>query len=214
MLIFVQVCKTIDKNLSVFISSIGFGRTNESNGIYKRSLCCKKASKEKSVWRSSEAEDWKLKFVKVVILNAYGWRRDGSLEQRIIREDFEGIWCLSTEERRKRSIVQLYNHYSTTSFFKSAIVQEYRCTYAGYALYIEWIWNCSFIGQNQIKQQIIDDLIKLHNDSSDVLAISNIFLTPLYKGVKTWRLERLLQQFYKCQTYAEIVLHQSSLRIS
>ena len=46
LLIFVQVCRTIDKNLSVFISSIGSGRTNESSGIYKRSLCCKKRASE------------------------------------------------------------------------------------------------------------------------------------------------------------------------
>jgi len=39
MLIFVQVCKTIDKNLSVFNSSIGSGRTNESNEIYKKEAC-------------------------------------------------------------------------------------------------------------------------------------------------------------------------------
>jgi len=39
MLIFVQVCRTIDKNLSVFKSSIGSGRTNESNGIYKKEAC-------------------------------------------------------------------------------------------------------------------------------------------------------------------------------
>jgi len=36
MLIFVQVCRTIDKNLDVFKSSISSGRTNESNGIYKK----------------------------------------------------------------------------------------------------------------------------------------------------------------------------------
>jgi len=36
MLIFVQVCRTIDKHLSVFKSSIGSGRTNENNGIYKK----------------------------------------------------------------------------------------------------------------------------------------------------------------------------------
>jgi len=36
MLIFVQVCRTIDKNSSVFIPSIGSGRTNESNGSYKK----------------------------------------------------------------------------------------------------------------------------------------------------------------------------------
>jgi len=36
MLIFVQVCRTIDKNLNVFKRSIGPGRTNESNGFYKK----------------------------------------------------------------------------------------------------------------------------------------------------------------------------------
>jgi len=36
MIIFVQVCMTIDKKLNVFISSIRSGRTNESNVIYKK----------------------------------------------------------------------------------------------------------------------------------------------------------------------------------
>jgi hypothetical protein len=35
----VQVCKTIYKKLNVFISSIGSGRTNESNEIYKKEAC-------------------------------------------------------------------------------------------------------------------------------------------------------------------------------
>ena len=39
MLIFVQVCRTIDKNLSVFNSSIGYGITNESNETYKKEAC-------------------------------------------------------------------------------------------------------------------------------------------------------------------------------
>jgi hypothetical protein len=39
MLIFVQVCKTINKKLNVFNSSIVYGRTNESNGIYKKEVC-------------------------------------------------------------------------------------------------------------------------------------------------------------------------------
>jgi hypothetical protein len=54
-------------------------------------------------------------------------------------EEFEGIGCLSTEEHRKRTIVQLYNLYCTASLFMSAIVQEYSYTYASYALYLEWI---------------------------------------------------------------------------
>jgi len=58
-------------------------------------------------------------------------------EATTILEEFEDIGCLSTEERRKRTIVQLYNHYSTTSLTMSVIVQEYSCTYVGYALYME-----------------------------------------------------------------------------
>ena len=42
MLIFVQVCRTIDKNLNVFKSSVGSGRTNESNEIYKKEGCVAK----------------------------------------------------------------------------------------------------------------------------------------------------------------------------
>jgi len=52
-------------------------------------------------------------------------------------KEFEGIGCLSTEERRKKTIVHLYNHYSITPLFMSAIVQEYNCTYTGYSLYME-----------------------------------------------------------------------------
>jgi len=39
MLIFVQVCRTINKKLNVFNSSISSIRTNESNEIYKKEAC-------------------------------------------------------------------------------------------------------------------------------------------------------------------------------
>jgi len=42
-LIFVQVCMTINKNLC---QDIGSGRTKESNEIYKGSLCCKTESED------------------------------------------------------------------------------------------------------------------------------------------------------------------------
>jgi len=67
MLIFVQVCRTIVKNLH---SSIGSERTIRIKGIYKGSLCCK-------YWRQQESEDrvgwissWLLKSLK----NLRGWR--------------------------------------------------------------------------------------------------------------------------------------------
>jgi len=48
MLIFVQVCRTIDKNLKFFKSSIGSGRTNESNRICKKEACVARKHLKKS----------------------------------------------------------------------------------------------------------------------------------------------------------------------
>jgi len=47
MLIFVQVCRSIDKNLSVFISRLGSGRTNESKRNYKKEACVTRRSMKK-----------------------------------------------------------------------------------------------------------------------------------------------------------------------
>jgi len=52
MLIFVQMCRTIDKNLNVFKSSIGSGRTKEGNGIYKEETCV--ARKHLKKWGSED----------------------------------------------------------------------------------------------------------------------------------------------------------------
>jgi len=58
MLIFVQVCRTIDKNLSVAKSSIGSGRTNKEQwNLHEGSLCCKKTSEEKDVLKKRGSED-------------------------------------------------------------------------------------------------------------------------------------------------------------
>ena len=67
---------------------------------------------------------------------------------------------------------------------------------------------------NQIRQKIIGDLVKLQSTRFDVLAISNVSFTPLYKGVKTCCLDMQTHTYtrlnnnFKCQTSAEIVLHQ------
>jgi len=57
MLIFVQVCKTIDKNFSVFISRLGSGRTNQSNGIHKKEACVTREGLKKitseDIWNNS-----------------------------------------------------------------------------------------------------------------------------------------------------------------
>jgi len=38
---------------------------------------------------------------------------------------------------------------------------------------------------NQIRQKMIGDLVKIQTTLFDVLAINNVSFTPLYKGVKT-----------------------------
>jgi hypothetical protein len=115
MLIFVQVCRTIDKNSSVFISSIGSGRTNESNGIYKKRAYVARESLKKiasedirssspeavyqklsseAVYQkltSSEAEDWKLQLVKCCYSECYDCRRNGSLKQRLIKRNLKAF---------------------------------------------------------------------------------------------------------------------------
>jgi len=58
MLIFVQVCKTIDKNLRVSKSSIGYRRTNEEQwNLQKGSLCCKKAYEAIKVLKKRSSEN-------------------------------------------------------------------------------------------------------------------------------------------------------------
>jgi len=63
-----------------------------------------------------------------------------------ISEELEGIGCLSTEECRKKTIVQLYNHYSTTPLFMYAIVRATVVSTLVNSLYREWISIYSFIG--------------------------------------------------------------------
>jgi len=62
------------------------------------------------------------------------WQKEWKPEATTNSEEFEGIGCLSFEDSSKRTIVQLYNHYSTTSLFMSTIVQEYSCNYIGCSL--------------------------------------------------------------------------------
>ena len=52
---------------------------------------------------------------------------------------------------------------------------------------------------NQIRQKIIGDLIKLQTTLFDVMAISNVSFTALYKGVKTCCLDKKI-----CKTHTTI----------
>jgi len=132
MLIFVQVCRTIDKNL-VSLWSIGYDRTNESNGINKKEawsiwrkrfwrhavlkkLTSSEAPLQKQFtrswrhqrfWRSSEArrlknfkccsnDDW------IMPIIAEDWEN----KTTTISNEFEGIRCLFSWERWKRTFVR------------------------------------------------------------------------------------------------------------
>jgi len=99
--------------------------------------------------------------------------------------------------------------------FVSAIVQEQQ-------LWLRWY---SFIHGMELKLFLHRTITKSSNRSFVIWSsfkqlflicwqINNVSFTPLYKGVKTWRFPRDLQQFYKGKNSVEIVPHQSSLRIS
>jgi len=68
----------------------------------------------------------------MIVEGMEGWRTANSKE-------FEGIGCLSTKERLKRTTVQLYNHYSTIPLFMSAIVQNNNYINIDFSLYLEGI---------------------------------------------------------------------------
>jgi len=100
-------------------------------------------------WSLTESEDKSLELVKSVYSEVISLQKEWKLGATAISEEFKGIRCLSTKERKKRTIVHLYNHnhYPTTPLFMSAIVQEYSCTYTSCSPNKEWIWNWSSLGQ-------------------------------------------------------------------
>jgi len=80
------------KILQVLKQGIGSKRTNESNEIYKGSLCCKSESEDSSEadyhnLTSSESEVKNLKLVKVSYLKTQVCRRNRSLEQRLFQRN-------------------------------------------------------------------------------------------------------------------------------
>jgi len=82
---------------------------------------------------------WKLELVKSCYSKDTSLQKEWKHGATTISEELKGIRCLSTEEHRKRTIVQLYNHYSTTPLFIFAIVQGYSCIYADCSPNKEWI---------------------------------------------------------------------------
>lgn len=133
MLIFVQVCRTIDKKLNVFNTSLGSWRTNENNEIYKKEACVARMKTESEVkerlknyqklsirsglpeadiiiiwrtirsWSSSEAKDWKLKLVKCCYSECIWLQKEWIPGATAISEELEDIGWLSTKEHRKRT---------------------------------------------------------------------------------------------------------------
>jgi len=96
------------------------------------------------VWSSSESEVKMLELVKVSYFEDTRLQKEKKHGATTIFEELKGIGCLSTEERRKKDIVQLYNHYST-------IMIAHNTATTGSTLVIslnkEWISNYSLLGQ-------------------------------------------------------------------
>jgi len=100
------------------------------------------------VWRPSVFEDTQsLRFMSVWSQEpgiSYPCRRNITLEHRLFQRKLEGIGCLSTEARIKRTIVHLYNHYSTTPVLSTHTTDTTLSTLVN-SPKKEWISNYSFI---------------------------------------------------------------------
>jgi len=110
-------------------------------------------------WRSSKAERLEiLEFVKSCYSHAYVRRRNGSLEQWLFQRNLKALDAYPLKSAEKG---QYYNCTTATPLTMSAIVQGYSCTY----IVLPYTWNefeiVPLYNNNQIKQHIIDDLIKL-----------------------------------------------------
>ena len=99
--------------------------------------------------------------------------------------DLKALDAYSLESVEKGHLYEVYNHYLHYSVFMSAST---RTTAVSATVFFQ-TWNGFEIAHsqdiNQIRQQIIGDLIKHQMTFFDVLAINNVSFTPLYKGVKT-----------------------------
>jgi len=82
-------------------------------------------------WSSTEFEDWKLGLVKSCYYEDTSLQKEWKPEATTISDELEGIGCLSTEEHRKKAIVQLYNHYST----------PHACSSTRLQLFLHWLFS-------------------------------------------------------------------------
>ena len=146
MLIFVQVCRTIDKNL-VSLWSIGSDRTNESNGINKKEswsiwkkrfwrqsllkkLTSSKAPLQKQFTRSwrhrgsedhQKLEDWRTSnVVQMMNESRLSLQKIGRIKQRLFQMDLKALDAYSVESVEKGHLYVVYNHYLHYSVFVSA----------------------------------------------------------------------------------------------
>jgi len=106
MLIFVQVCRTINKNLSVFKSSINYEEQMRATKFTKRKLCCKKASEEESVWRKYHlkkraSEDHQKLFTK-------SWRHQ-KLKSSEAAEDIRSWSSTESEDWSQEFVISCYS---------------------------------------------------------------------------------------------------------
>jgi hypothetical protein len=79
-------------------------------------------------WSSSEAEDWNLQFVRSCYSEGLWLQKEWKPGATANSEEFEGIRCLSTEERLKRTKLQLYNHCSILHVCNSTRIQLHLCS--------------------------------------------------------------------------------------
>jgi len=129
---------------------------------------------------------------------------------------FEGIGCFFVGESWQRTIVRSVQPLSPLLCFVSATGQEkqlclHQCS-SRLGINLKLILHMTITISGK-KSLVI--LIKLQTTLFDVLAISNVSFTSLYKGVKTCCLDMQTHTtIYKCQTLLKLFCIKSSLKIS
>jgi len=138
-------------------------------------------------WRSSEAERLEAsKFCHMLLLSYLYTQKEWKPRATVISEEFEGIGCLSTEQRRKKDNSTIVQPLSPLLYFVSAIVQEQQM----------WLrWYSSILGMNlklflqrTITKSSNKSLViwsSFYNDSNLMCwQICNVSFTPCARGFR------------------------------
>ena len=138
-------------------------------------------------WRSSEAGRLKelQEVVQMKIKSRLSLQKIGRIKQRLIQMDLKALDAYSVESVEKWLLYEVYNHYLHYSVLCLLAQEQQLCLqrcYSRLAMNLKMILHRTITISGKWSLVIWSSFKRLY---FDVLANSNVFFTPLYKGVKT-----------------------------